>query len=110
MDIFTHFLDNLVGIFISDIVLQLLSFVAENERVNIKQRQQEGIRIAKEKGVRFGRPAIVLPPNTSEIINDYLLHKINNIDAAKKIGITRGTFFRMLKNYRQIETVDHHIN
>ena len=58
----------------------------------------------------FGRPAIVLPPNTSEIINDYLLHKINNIDAAKKIGITRGTFFRMLKNYRQIETVDHHIN
>ena len=47
---------NLVGKFISDIVLQVLSFVAENERINIKQRQAEGIRIAKEKGVKFGRP------------------------------------------------------
>ena len=65
---------NLVGKSISDIVLQVLSFVAENERVNIKQRQAEGIRIAKEKGVRFGRPNKILPPNTNEIINKYINH------------------------------------
>src|SRR5690606_27776944 len=53
--------DNLVGKFISDIVLQILSFVAENERENIRQRQAEGIRIAKEKGVHLGRPKYELP-------------------------------------------------
>ena len=58
---------NLVGKFISDIVLQVLSFVAEKERTNIQQRQAEGIRIAKEKGVKFGRPKVILPPNTNEI-------------------------------------------
>ena len=60
---------NLVGKFISDIVLQVLSFVAENERNNIKERQAEGIRIAKEKGVRFGRPKISTPANTNEILD-----------------------------------------
>ena len=61
--------ENLVGKFISDIVLQVLSFVAENERNNIKERQAEGIRIAKEKGVRFGRPKISTPSNTNEILD-----------------------------------------
>ena len=59
---------NLVGKFISDIVLQVLSFVAENERNNIKERQAEGIRIAKEKGIRFGRPKAITPPSTNEIL------------------------------------------
>jgi DNA invertase Pin-like site-specific DNA recombinase len=88
---------NLVGKFISDIVLQVLSFVAENERANIKQRQAEGIRIAKEKGVRFGRPNKILPSNTNEILNKYINHEINNIEAAKIIGVSRGTFFRLVK-------------
>ena len=88
---------NLVGKFISDIVLQVLSFVAENERTNIKQRQAEGIRIAKEKGVKFGRPNKILPSNTDEVLSKYINHEINNIEAAKIIGVSRGTFFRLVK-------------
>ena len=94
---------NLVGKFISDIVLQVLSFVAENERTNIKQRQAEGIRIAKEKGVKFGRPKAVLPPNTNEILDKYLNKEINNIEAAKLIGISRGTFFRLVKERKSLK-------
>ncbi len=93
---------NLVGKFISDIVLQVLSFVAENERTNIKQRQAEGIRIAKEKGVKFGRPKAVLPPNTNEILDKYINKEINNIAAAKLIGISRGTFFRLVKERKSL--------
>ena len=89
---------NLVGKFISDIVLQVLSFVAENERNNIKERQAEGIRIAKEKGVRFGRPRATTPPNTNEILDKYINHKITNIEAASIIGVSRGTFFRLVKD------------
>lgn len=91
---------NLVGKFISDIVLQVLSFVAENERNNIKQRQAEGIRIAKEKGVKFGRPKINLPSNTSEIIHKYINKEITNIEASKIIGVSRGTFFKLVKDYK----------
>lgn len=91
---------NLVGKFISDIVLQVLSFVAENERNNIKQRQAEGIRIAKEKGVKFGRPKINLPSNTSEIIHKYINKELTNIEASKIIGVSRGTFFRLVKDYK----------
>ena len=91
---------NLVGKFISDIVLQVLSFVAENERNNIKERQMEGIRIAKEKGVRFGRPNVVTPPNTNEIITRYINHQLTNIEAARIIGVSRGTFFKLVNNYK----------
>lgn len=91
---------NLVGKFKSDIVLQVLSFVAENERNNIKQRQAEGIRIAKEKGVKFGRPKINLPSNTSEIIHKYINKELTNIEASKIIGVSRGTFFRLVKDYK----------
>ena len=92
---------NLVGKFISDIVLQVLSFVAENERNNIKERQAEGIRIAKEKGVRFGRPKISTPSNTNEILDQYINHEITNIKAAKLIAVSRGTFFRLVKERKQ---------
>ena len=62
---------NLIGRFIADIVLQILSFVAQNERENIKQRQMEGIRIAQAKGVKIGRPKKVLPPTFNEIVEKY---------------------------------------
>ena len=88
---------NLVSKFISNIVLQVLSFVAENERTNIKQRQAEGIRIAKEKGVKFGKPKAILPPTTNEILDKYIDKEINNIEDAKLIGISRGTFFRLVR-------------
>ena len=96
--------DNLVGKFISDIFLQVLSFVAENERENIKQRQAEGIRIAKEKGVKFGSPKAILPPNTNEILDKYINKEINNIEAAKLIGISRGTFFRLVKERKSLNS------
>ena len=89
---------NLVGKFISVIVLQVLSFVAENERINIKQRQAEGIRIAKEKGVKFGRPKSTLPPNTNDILDKYINKELTNLEAAKLIGVSRGTFFRLVKD------------
>jgi DNA invertase Pin-like site-specific DNA recombinase len=89
---------NLVGKFISDIVLQILSFVAENERANIKQRQAEGNKIAKEKGVRFGRPNAITPPNTNDILDKFINHEITNTEAAKLIGVSRGTFFRLAKS------------
>lgn len=95
--------NNLVGKFISDIVLQILSFVAENERTNIKQRQAEGIRIAKEKGVKFGRPKVSLSDNSNEIINKYFHKELTNIEAAKILGISRGTFFRLVKEKKSFE-------
>lgn len=88
---------NLMGRFISDIVLQLLSFVAENERDNIRQRQAEGIKVAKAKGVRFGRPKITLPTEYPSIMISYKKHEITNFKASKMLGISRGTFFRLLK-------------
>lgn len=91
---------NLVGKFISDIVLQVLSFVAENERNNIKERQAEGIRIAKEKGIRFGRPKAITPPNTNEILLQFINKEITNVEAAKLIGVSRGTFFRLAKEFK----------
>ena len=90
--------ENLVGKFISDIVLQVLSFIAQNERENIRQRQAEGIRIAKEKGVKFGRPKVKLPDNKDEIIDKYKRKEITNKEASKILGISRGTFFRILKS------------
>ncbi|MDY3899596.1 MAG: recombinase family protein [Bacilli bacterium] len=94
--------ENLVGKFISDIVLQVLSFVAENERVNIKQRQAEGIRIAKEKGVKFGRPKIILSESMIKILDKYINKELNNIEATKLIGVSHGTFFRLIKERKKI--------
>lgn len=88
---------NLVGKFISDIVLQVLSFVAQNERENIKQRQAEGIRIAKAKGVHMGRPNYVLPNNYEHVINKYIKREINNKEAQQLLNMSRGTFFKYLK-------------
>ncbi len=94
---------NLVGNFISDIVLQVLSFVAENERINIKQRQAEGIRIAKEKSVKFGRPKATLPHNTINILDKYINRELTNILAARLIGVSRGTFFRLVKERKLLK-------
>ena len=63
--------ENLIGKFISDIVLQVLSFVAQNERETIRQRQAEGIRIAREKGIHLGRPKYKLPSNFNEVVCSY---------------------------------------
>lgn len=83
---------DLMGTFLSDIVLQVLSFVAENERTNIKQRQAEGIAAAKARGVRFGRPPRPLPENFNEMYWLWKSGKITGTEAAKKCGIPLSTF------------------
>ena len=89
--------ENLVGKFISDVVLQVLSFVAENERETMKKRQAEGIRIAKLKGVKFGRPPIAVPDNFQYIVEQYKEKKITGAKAIELSGLTRGTFYRKLR-------------
>ena len=88
---------NLVGKFISDIVLQVLSFVAQNERETMRVRQAEGIKTAKARGVRFGRPRITLPNNFEIVARQYLNKEITNKKACEILGMTRGSFFRYLK-------------
>ena len=91
---------NLLGKFISDIVLQVLSFVAQNERENIRQRQAEGIRIAKANGVHMGRPKYQLPNNFEEIVKRFHNKELNNIEAAKLLNMKRGTFLKYSKLYK----------
>ena len=87
---------NLVGKFISDIVLQILSFVAENERENIKKRQAEGIRIAKEKGKHLGRPKLIRPPNFNEIAKQYKEKEITLAEALLSLNMSRSRFYKNL--------------
>ena len=88
---------NLVGKFISDIVLQVLSFVAQNERETMKVRQAEGIKTAKARGVKFGRPRITLPDNFKIVAKQYLNKEITNKKACEILSMTRGSFFRYMK-------------
>ena len=83
---------DLMGTFLSDIVLQVLSFVAENERSNIKQRQAEGIAAAKARGVRFGRPPVTLPENFHQVYQQWKSGKITGLEAAKMCGMHMSTF------------------
>lgn len=87
---------NLVGKFISDIVLQILSFVAENERENIKKRQAEGIRIAKENGKHLGRPKLKLPKNFTIIANQYKKKEITLTEALSSLKMNRSSFYKNL--------------
>ena len=87
---------NLVGKIISDIVLQILSFVAENERENIKKRQAEGIRIAKEKGKHLGRPKLKLPKNFKTIANEYKKKEITLAEALSSLKMNRSSFYKNL--------------
>ena len=88
---------NLVGKFISDIVLQVLSFVAQNERETMRVRQAEGIKTAKARGVKFGRPRIILPNNFEIVARQYLNKEMTNKKACEILGMTRGSFFRYMK-------------
>ena len=90
---------NLLGTFISDIVLQLLSFVAENERVNIRQRQKEGIAAAKKRGVRFGRPRKNMPPEFYESIEKWKSKEMSVQEILEIYKISESTFFRRLREY-----------
>ena len=84
---------DLLGTFLSDIVLQVLSFVAENERANIRSRQREGIEAARERGVRFGRPVLPMPEDFEEIIRALRKGEITAAEAARRCGFSRATLY-----------------
>lgn len=88
---------DLMGTFLSDIVLQVLSFVAENERTNIRQRQAEGIAAAKQRGVKFGRPEIPPPENFEEMYTAWLNKKITLREAAAACDMPLGTFYSKIR-------------
>lgn len=94
---------DLMGTFIADLVLQILSFVAQNERENIRKRQAEGIAAAKARGVRFGRPSIPEPDNFLEIVRSWKNKKITLEEVLKLCVMSEATFYRRLKKYRSVQ-------
>lgn len=95
---------DLMGTFIADLVLQILSFVAENERENIRSRQAQGIKAAQERGVKFGRPEIALPHDFSEIVKAWKEHQISFSEVLARCGMSQSTFYRKLHNYSDFHT------
>ena len=93
---------DLMGTFLSDIVLQVLSFVAENERTNIKQRQAEGIAAAKSKGVKFGRPPLPLPDNFYEVHKAWRSKKLTLKEAANACNMPVGTFYGKARKFENV--------
>ena len=93
---------DLMGTFIADLVLQILSFVAQNERENIKKRQAEGIAAAKAKGVKFGRPEIAKPDDFSNIVKDWNKGTISTAEALKLCNMSTSTFYRRRREYNLI--------
>ena len=92
---------NLLGTFISDIVLALLSYVAENERIYIKQRQAEGIAAAKARGVKFGRPPVPLPDNFYEVHKQWRDKKLTLKQAAIACNLAASTFFDKAREFEK---------
>ena len=90
---------DLMGTFLSDVVLQVLSFVAENERTNIRQRQAEGIAAAKARGVKFGRPPLPLPDNFYEVHKAWRNRKLTLKQAANACNMPVGTFYGKARNF-----------
>ena len=93
---------DLMGTFLSDIVLQVLSFVAENERTNIKQRQAEGIAAAKAQGIKFGRPPLPLPDNFYEVHKAWRSKKITLKQAAEACNMPVGTFYGKARKFENV--------
>lgn len=91
---------DLMGTFIADLVLQILSFVAQNERESIRKRQAEGIVAAKTKGVRFGRPEIEAPNQFERIVRQWEMGQLLLSDVVEQCQMSQATFFRRLHDYR----------
>jgi len=89
-----------MGTFIADLVLQILSFVAQNERENIKKRQAEGIAAAKAKGVKFGRPVKAIPDDFGKIVNAWEKKELSSREVLKLCDMSETTFYRRLREYR----------
>ena len=93
---------DLMGTFLSDIVLQVLSFVAENERTNIKQRQAEGIAAEKAQGIKFGRPPLPLPDNFYEVHKAWRSKKLTLKQAAAACNMPVGTFYGKARKFENV--------
>lgn len=93
---------DLMGTFIADLVLQILSFVAQNERENIKKRQSEGIAAAKKRGVRFGRPETPLPPNYAKVVKKLENGSIQAREAFEAVNMSKSTFYRKLREFKLV--------
>ena len=91
---------DLMGTFIADLVLQILSFVAQSERENIHKRQQQGIAAAKARGVRFGRPAVETPEDFGALVTAWERHERSFADTIALCGMSEATFYRRLREYR----------
>ena len=95
---------DLMGTFIADLVLQILSFVAQNERENIKKRQAEGIAAAKARGVHLGRPVIAAPDNFESVLKEWESGKITIVQAQNKCGLKESTFYRRHREYQLLHS------
>ena len=91
---------DLMGTFIADLVLQILSFVAQNERESIKKRQAEGIAAAKKRGVQFGRPSISVPENFASLVRAWERKEISIDDVLNDCKMSKSTFYRRLREYK----------
>ena len=91
---------DLMGTFIADLVLQILSFVAQSERERIHERQRQGIEAAKARGVRFGRPEIVMPEDFSVMVQEWEEEQITIDEIVDKCQISKATFYRRLRELR----------
>lgn len=94
---------NLLGTFISDLVLQLLSFISENERTTIRQRQAEGIAAAKKRGVRFGRPTKEAPPDFDELIAKWQKKEMPLDEILRQYGMSESIFYRRLRERKAMK-------
>ena len=93
--------NELIGRVICDVVLQLLSFVSEKERSDIRQRQAEGIKAARKRGVRFGRPVKKPPADFAEVVRLWERGKLMTKEAVEQSGLTESTFYRRYREYRR---------
>ena len=91
---------DLMGTFIADLVLQILSFVAQSERENIRKRQEQGIAAAKAKGVKFGRPEKEVPDNFARLVSDWEKKKIPLSEILKQCDMSEAAFYRRLREHR----------
>lgn len=93
---------DLMGTFIADLVLQILSFVAQSERENIKKRQMEGIAAAKAKGVKFGRPEKAVPDDFGKIVWAWEQKSLTLEDVLQKCGVSEATFYRRRREFKRM--------
>lgn len=96
---------DLMGTFIADLVLQILSFVAQSERENIRKRQAEGIAAAKARGVRFGRPETPIPDGFEGYISKWEKRDIGTSEVLKLTGLSKSTFYRKVREYDLLKSV-----